>query len=152
MNEACKHAEDLLNALFRGFKFDLQATNATTLEQGCLLNLDGHDAGLLRSEGGELLDAFEYLISQAFARQLALGERIVCDVQGFRATREAELRAMARLAAERVRASTAPFIFGPMTSNERRIIHLALAGEDDLHSESVGEGNARRLKVSLIKQ
>ena len=41
------------------------------------------------------------------------------------------------------------FVFGPMDSNERRVIHLTLAEESDLYTESIGEGNARRLRVSL---
>jgi spoIIIJ-associated protein len=56
---------------------------------------------------------------------------------------------MARHAAERVRATGREFIFGPMIPNERRVIHLFLSTDDDLSTESVGEGNARRLKVSL---
>jgi spoIIIJ-associated protein len=58
---------------------------------------------------------------------------------------------MARHAAERVRSTGLPFFFGPMTAAERRIIHLTLAEEANLFTESVGEGNARRLKVSLKK-
>ena len=58
---------------------------------------------------------------------------------------------MARHAAERVRSSGVPFTFGPMNPNERRIIHLSLADDEQLHTESVGEGNDRRLKVSLKK-
>jgi spoIIIJ-associated protein len=74
-------------------------------------------------------------------------------VHNFRARRVAELQAMAQLAAERVRTSGVAFTFGPMDASERRVIHLALAQETDLHTESVGEGNARRLKVSLkVKQ
>ena len=56
---------------------------------------------------------------------------------------------MARHAAERVRATGNAFTFGPMISNERRVIHLTLAEENDLHTESIGEGMARRLRVSL---
>jgi spoIIIJ-associated protein len=56
---------------------------------------------------------------------------------------------MARHAANRVRSTGVPFTFGPMEANERRVIHLTLAEESDLHTESVGEGAARRLKVSL---
>jgi spoIIIJ-associated protein len=59
------------------------------------------------------------------------------------------LRAMARHAAQSVRKSGLAFTFGPMIANERRVIHLALSTEEDLHTESVGEGAARRLKVSL---
>ena len=148
MKEVFSRAQDFLNAIFDSAGFDLHATAKET-SNGCLLNIDGSDASLLRSEGGELLDALEHLVNQAFARGLPQEERLVCDVHSFRAMREAELRAMARHAAERVRASNAPFTFGPMNANERRVIHLALADEADLQTESVGEGSARRLKVSL---
>ena len=147
MNETCQQAQSFLNDVFSGCKLDLSAEVAEAAE-GCLLELDGEDASLLRSEGGELLSALEHLLNQAFGRSLPQGERIVCDVQNFRATREAELRAMARHAAERVRTTQSAFTFGPMNSNEPRVIHLSLAEEPDLHTESIGEGNARRLKVS----
>jgi spoIIIJ-associated protein len=148
MNEACIQSQDFLNAVFNGAGFKLRATIGET-NDGCLLNIDGADASFLLNEGGELLEAVQHLLNQAFGRTLPKGERIVCDVEDFRATREAELRAMARHAAERVRSSGVAFTFGPMISNERRVIHLALAEESDLHTESIGEGSARRLKVSL---
>jgi spoIIIJ-associated protein len=148
MNEACMQSQDFLNAVFDGAGFNLRAS-AREITDGCLLNIDGADASLLLNEGGELLEALQHLVNQAFGRALPKGERIVCDVEDFRATREAELRAMARHAAERVRATGGVFTFGPMISNERRVIHLVLAGEEDLHTESIGEGAARRLKVSL---
>ncbi len=148
MNETCQQAQTFLNEVFGGCKLDLSA-KATESSEGCLLELDGEDASLLRSEGGELLSALEHLTNQAFGRALPQGERLICDVQNFRAAREAELRAMARHAAERVRTTHSAFTFGSMNSNERRIIHTSLAEEPDLHTESIGEGNARRLKVSL---
>jgi spoIIIJ-associated protein len=148
MNEPCQRAQTFLNEVFVGCKLDVSAKVSESSE-GCLLELDGEDASLLRSEGGELLSALEHLINQAFGRDLPQGERFICDVQNFRAMREAELRAMARHAAERVRATRSAFTFGPMNSNERRIIHTSLAEEPDLNTESIGEGNARRLKVNL---
>jgi spoIIIJ-associated protein len=148
MNEVCTKAQEFLNVIFSGSGFDLRATVEKT-EAGCLLNIDGTDSSLLLNEGGELLEALQHLANQSLGRALTKGERIVCDVQDFRATREAELRAMARHAAERVRATNNSFTFGPMNSNERRVIHLVLAEEDDLHTESIGEGTARRLKISL---
>lgn len=150
MRQVYEQAQEFLNAIFDGAKFDLRAT-AGESEAGCILNIDGSDAALLRSEGGELLDALEHFVNQSFARQLSQGERFICDVHSFRALREAELRAMARHAAERVRSSGVPFTFGPMNANERRVIHLTLADSEELFTESVGEGNARRLKVSLKK-
>jgi spoIIIJ-associated protein len=148
MSDECQRGEEFLNSIFETSKLDLRAS-AVESDDGCVLNLDGEDDSLLRSEGGELLHALEHIVNQARGRSLPHGKRFICDVGDFRATREAELRAMAQLAAERVRSSRVPFTFAPMDASERRSIHLALANEEDLHTESVGEGNARRLKVSL---
>ncbi|HEY0078199.1 MAG TPA: R3H domain-containing nucleic acid-binding protein [Pyrinomonadaceae bacterium] len=148
MKESFTQAQKFLNAIFDMAGFDLHA-RAKESEGVFVLDIDGDDASLLRSEGGELLDALEHLVNQTHGRSLEQGERLVCDVHSFRALREAELRAMARHAAERVRSSGVPFTFGPMNPNERRIIHLTLAADAELQTESVGEGGARRLKVSL---
>ena len=148
MKEVFGQAEQFLNDIFRMAGFELHA-QASEGENACVLNIDGADSPAVRSEGGELLDALEHFVNQSFARELSEGERFVCDVDNFRAIREKELRAMARHAAERVRSTSAPFFFGPMSAAERRVIHLALAEDDGLFTESVGEGNARRLKVSL---
>jgi spoIIIJ-associated protein len=148
MSETCIQAQDFLNAILSGAGFDLRASEEKQ-QSGCLLDIDGNDASLLLNESGELLEALQHLLNQAFGRSLSKDERIICDVQGFRSTREAELRAMARHAAERVRSSGIAFTFGPMNANERRVIHLALSTDNDLHTESIGEGFNRRLKVSL---
>ena len=148
MKEVYGQAEQFLNDVFRMAGFELRA-QASEDANGCILNIDGADSPLVRSEGGELLDALEHFVNQSFARGLAEGERFICDVDNFRSIRETELRAMARHAAERVRSTGLPFFFGPMSAGERRIIHLTLAEESNLFTESVGEGNARRLKVSL---
>lgn len=116
---------------------------------GPVLDIEGADSELLQSQTGELLEAVQHLINQIFGRQLPAGERLVCDVEGFRATREAELQAMANLAAKRVRDSGVSFTFQPMNANERRIIHLTLADQEDLYTESIGEGSERKLKVGL---
>ena len=116
---------------------------------GSVIDIAGADSELLQSQTGELLEAVQHLINQIFGRQLPAGERLVCDVEGFRATREAELAAMANLAAKRVRDSGVSFTFQPMNANERRIIHLTLAGQEDLYTESIGEGSERKLKVGL---
>jgi len=148
MQETCSNAAGFLKSLFEGTGLNLQVSVKETPTE-CLIDLSGPDAELLQAEGGELLQAFQHLVTQAFGRMLPDGQRLVCDVEGFRATREAELRAMANLAAERVRTGGAPFVFGEMNPNERRIIHLTLADAADLFTESVGEGSARKVRVSL---
>ena len=148
MNDTCTQAEQLLNSIFETAPFDVRAS-AVESETGCLISIDGEDSGLLLNQGGELLDALQQILNQALGRSLPRGERIVCDANDYRAAREAELRAMAEHAARQVRATSSAFVFGPMEPGERRVIHLSLAEEQDLITESIGEGNARRLRVSL---
>src|SRR4029078_12914155 len=114
---------------------------------GQVLDIEGKDSELLQAQTGELLEALEHLINQVFGRRPAGGERLVCDVNWFRATREAELQAMANHAANRVRQTGMSFTFEPMSANERRIIHLTLAESEDLYTESIGEGADRKLKI-----
>jgi spoIIIJ-associated protein len=147
MTETGDKASDLLNSVFEQEGFDLNAVSEKTAT-GFFLNITGRDTAILLNEGGELLDALQHLLNQALGRTLDKDERIVCDVEGFRAGREAELRAMALHAAQRVRATSSAFVFGPMDASERRVIHLSLSNEEDLKTESIGEGNARRLRVS----
>ena len=148
MEEACTAASTFLESLFPGTGLNIRVAVSETPTE-CLLDLSGPDAELLQVEGGELLQAVQHLVNQAFGRRLPDGQRLVCDVEGFRATREAELRAMAKLAADRVRSTSAPFVFGEMNSSERRIIHLTLADCEDLYTESVDDGPARKLRVAL---
>jgi spoIIIJ-associated protein len=148
MPEACNNAGAFLESLFEGTGLNIKVAVSTTPSE-CLLDLSGPDSELLQVEGGELLQAIQHLLNQAFGRSLPEDQRLVCDVDGFRATREAELRAMANLAAERVRSSGAPFVFGTMNSNERRIIHLTLAECEDLYTESINDGPERKLRVAL---
>jgi spoIIIJ-associated protein len=146
MNEACQNAEKFLSELISDLGFDLKVSSEWT-DEGCLLNLSGNDSHFALAENGELLDAFEVLLFQAYGRQLDREHRIVVDAEGFRQTRRAELRAMAHFAADQVRKNGRPFTFGVLNSTERRIIHLTLQTEEDLATESVGDGRDRRLQV-----
>lgn len=148
MNETCELAGRFLQSVCESSGLSLQISIQEEPDR-CILNLDGRDAELLQAEGGELLEAMQHLVTQAFARNLPKGQRVVCDVHGFRATREAELRAMALHAAAQVRKTGTVFTFGAMSANERRILHLTLAESDDLQTESIGEGADRKLRVGL---
>lgn len=150
MNTNCEQPAEFLRSIIETAALSLNVAVEES-EEGCRLNMDGADSDLLISQGGELLEALQHLVNQAFVHELPRGQRVICDAQSFRATREAELRAMAKHAAERVRSTGSPFMFGPMTANERRIIHLTLSDEGDLFTESIGESHARKLKVSLKK-
>jgi spoIIIJ-associated protein len=146
MNETCEKAKDLLITLLADMRFDLDVTAEWT-DEGCVLNLSGRDSHFALAENGEMLDALEVVLFQAFGRELEREHRFVVDADGFRLTRRSELHAMARFAGDQVRKNGRPFTFGVLNSTERRIIHLSLQQEDDLITESVGEGRDRRLQV-----
>lgn len=148
MNETCQNAEKFLSELVSDMSLDLTVAAKWT-DEGCLLNLSGGDSGLALSENAEMLDAFEVLLFQIYGRELDREHRFICDADGFRQTRKAELQAMARFAGDQVRKNGRPFTFGVLNSTERRIIHLTLQLEEDLDTQSVGDGRDRRLRVSL---
>jgi len=148
MNETCASAEKFLTEVVTGIGLDLTVSSQWT-DEGCILDLSGSDSHIALAENGELLDAFEVLLFQIMGRNLERQHRFVVDAEGFRQTRKAELHAMAKFAAGHVRKNGIPFTFGVLNSTERRIIHMSLQQEEDLLTESVGEGRERRLQVKL---
>ena len=148
MTEVSQQAAEFLDNVFEmtGLQLRVGVKQGIT---GEVLDIEGDDAELLQAQTGELLEAVQHLINQVFGRSLAGGARLVCDVHGFRAIREAELQAMANFAANRVRQTGTAFMFEPMSANERRIIHMTLADSPDLFTESIGEGSDRKLKIGL---
>jgi len=146
MTEVSEQAAEFLRDVFEQTGLQLRVGVKQGIA-GEVLDIEGNDAELLQAQTGELLEALQHLLNQVFGKSLTGGARLVCDVNGFRATREAELQAMANHAANRVRQTGKPFTFEPMSANERRIIHLTLADSEDLYTESIGEGADRKLKI-----
>src|SRR5215813_2058190 len=112
-----------------------------------LVDFAGPDSGLLLDRGGELLRALELLALEMLRLPSGEHEKVCFDCQNRRSMRIQELRAAADVAAEKVRKTGSPYKFNPMSSRERRIVHLALREEADLHTESEGEGMRRCLVV-----
>ena len=149
MNEVCQNAHVFLTELIEDFGFSLDVSSEWNDDEGCTLNLEGEDVHYVLSDNGEMLDAFETLLFQFYGRELERKHRFICDADGFRQTRKSELNAMANFAAQNVKEKGLPFTFGVLNSTERRTIHLALQDDDELVTESVGEGRDRRLQVRL---
>ena len=107
----------------------------------------GPDVDLLLANRGELLLALEHLSMEALRLPPEDHSLISFDANDYRLLRMEELRMSALTAAEKVKRTHVPFHFNPMSSRERRVIHLALRGEKDLRSESVGFGPARAVVI-----
>lgn len=112
-----------------------------------LVEFSGPDSTMLLARGGELLRALELLALESLRLQGDEHEKINFDCMNQRKMRLDELRMAASVAAEKVRASGTPYEFAPMSSRERRIVHLSLRDNADLRTESEGEGLRRYVVV-----
>jgi spoIIIJ-associated protein len=112
-----------------------------------LVDLAGPDSPLLLERGAELLRSIELLAIEMLRLPYNEHEKVIFDCMNHRSLRLEELRMSAGAAAEKVRKTGVPYEFAPMSSRERRIVHLALREESDLRTESQGEGARRCLVV-----
>jgi spoIIIJ-associated protein len=112
-----------------------------------LADLDGKDKEILLERGAEVLKAFEHLAFRALRLDPSYHEKVHIDSGGYRALRFEELRMTARVAAERVQSSRQPFRLNPMSSRERRIVHMALKEMSGIRTESVGVGEERQVVI-----
>src|SRR5579871_3494705 len=96
-----------------------------------LVDFSGPDSALLLDRGGELLRALELIALEMLRLPSGEHEKISFDCQNHRSQRIQELRMAASVAAEKVRRTGTPYHFTPMSSRERRIVHLALREEVD---------------------
>ena len=110
------------------------------------VELSGPDTPLLLARNGELLHAIEHIAAKILRLEPEEHDRISFDAEGFKATRNRELDLMAEMAIEKVRTTGRPFSFAPMSSRERRILHLSLA-KSGLPTASSGEGPGRFVVV-----
>lgn len=110
-------------------------------------DLEGTDQQILLERGAEVLKALEQLAFQALRLHPQWHEKIQLDCAGYRAMRFEELRMTARLAAERVLFSRQSFQLNPMSSRERRVVHLALKAVAGVRTESVGTGEKRQVVI-----
>lgn len=147
--------QNMLRVGWLDLKVTVRAAEASTAEEGepeVLADLDGRDKEVLLARGGEVLKALEHLAFRALRLEPAFHEKIHLDCAGFRALRFEELRMTARVAAERVQSSRQPFQLNPMSSRERRIVHLALKDFPGVRTESVGTGEERQVVIHPAKK
>jgi spoIIIJ-associated protein len=128
------------------------ATLTTSIEEtpdGTRINLEGEDGGVFVRRGGEGLQALQHLVATAFRRQLGDDQRIVIDCNGFRKEKDAELKQMARFIADKAKNSGSSQEMGPLNPYERRIVHMAVAEDPTVSSESIGDAFMKTVIISL---
>jgi spoIIIJ-associated protein len=115
-----------------------------------LVKFTGPDVDILLANKAEVLLALEFLTMEALRIPGEHHSLLCFDSNDYRTLRIEELRLSAITAAESVKRTQRPFHFNPMSSRERRIIHLSLRNETDIRSESTGSGPFRQVVVLPI--
>jgi spoIIIJ-associated protein len=152
--EALAAGREILQELLNHIGLEVEVT----VETGDTSKLDvrgGDDQkealGALIGRKGERLSALQHLVNLMLSRKLGAWTRVLVDVEDYRGRRERQLQELAMRAAERVRESGKMLQLEPMPALERRWIHLALRGNPDVATQSIGEEPHRRV-VILVRQ
>ncbi len=111
-------------------------------------DIRGEDLGVLIGRRGQTLASLQYLVNLIVSRQHKDAGNVVIDVEGYRSRRYQALRGLAQRMADRVRSTGQPVTLEPMNAAERRIVHMTLQDVRDVTTQSMGEGDNR--KVSIV--
>ncbi len=149
-NGKAETARALVEGLLKHMGIRAQVTVRTGSDP-ITLDVSGRDLGALIGWRGETLRALQSVTNVMVGRHLAEGERIIVDVERYRQRREHTVREIAMRAARQVKMTGDAITLDAMQPFERRAIHLALEGDPDVTSGSIGEEPERRVVVGPRK-
>jgi spoIIIJ-associated protein len=112
------------------------------------LNITGPGADVLLRRKGEALDALQVIVNTVFRRDARGDRHYVVDALGFRLGKDAELRQMAKFLMEKAKTSGAPQEIGPLNPYARRIVHLTVAEDETMSSESIGDAFLKTVVIA----
>lgn len=144
--DAERKAVEFVGQIVKQMGLTLEA-HAEFATDGVRVNLEGEGGEALLAHKGEGLQALQHIVDTAFRRQLG-DRRLLIDCMGYRRDKDNELRQMARYLADRAKSTGAEQNIGPLNSYERRIVHLAVAEDPDVASESIGDAAVKTVVIS----
>lgn len=138
--------EQTLNAM--GLSLDIAIEDTP---DSVRINLSGAGGEELLRRKAEALDALQHIVNTAFRRQLKDERSFVVDCMDYRKAKDAELRQMTRFMMDRAKTSGAPQEMGPLNPYARRIVHLTVAEDPHMSSESIGDAFLKTVIISVRK-
>ncbi len=142
--EISAFVEQIVSAMGLGL-----TAEAEEMPDGLRINLTGEDGALLTRRQGEALAALQHIVAAVFRQDVEERRRLVVDCQGFRKSKDAELKQMAKFMAEKARDSGHSQEIGPLNPYERRIVHLAVSEVEKVSSESIGDAFEKTVIISV---
>ncbi len=113
------------------------------------LDITGDDLGILIGRRGQTLASLEYVTKLIVVGRLKTWLPLTVDVAGYKKRRCDSLQRLALYLAEQVKSKRRAITMEPMPADERRIVHLTLADNPDVTTQSTGEGESRKVVVLL---
>lgn len=152
--DAASLAKEVLEALLQSMEIsaEVSVTQASTDELPLSLDIEGDDLGILIGRRGTTLASLQYILRLIVTESLKMWVPVNVDVAGYKKRRYESLRDLALRLAEQVKRNRRLITLEPMPADERRIIHLALADHPDVATQSMGEGETRKVAILLKKR
>jgi len=143
-----ERVQQLLKDLCRAMSVDCEVEVRSEAEM-IHADVTGTEAGILIGHHGQTLDSLQFLVNLISAKTHDDGVRVVVDVEGYRKRRDETLTRLASRLAERVQRTGEETALEPMTAQERRVIHMALADNPYVTTSSQGDEPNRRVVIML---
>jgi spoIIIJ-associated protein len=112
-----------------------------------VVEIKSKENDLLIGKNGQTLDALEHIVNLILSKDPVTRVKVTVDCEQYRMRQEERLQILASKAADQVKQTGAIYRFDPMSSIERRIIHLYLKSDTEIETFSEGDGNFRRVVV-----
>jgi len=126
---------------------DDAVVTAKTEKDRLTLHIEGGNAGILIGRKGQTLDAMQFLTDKIINRKSDARVRVRVDIEGYMETRKANLKQLAYKMADKAKKTGRPATINQMSAQDRRIVHLALKDDNQVRTQSMGDGYYRRLVI-----
>lgn len=145
--DTIKTIQHLTEELLHAMAIEAEVSVVTDETEAYRIHIDTDETGLLIGHHGRTLESLQILLGIMISRTIGTWVKVYVNVGDYREKREETLHYMAQRAAEQAITTRTTVELARLTPSERRIVHLALTGDDRVVTESEGEGDRRILKV-----
>ena len=151
MEDSIEIARQIMMGLLEKMEMNAEL-RGSLMGRDIYLEVKGDQQGILIGRYGRTLDSLQFIINRMVNKRLKEPVKVILDVNEYRKNREENLKKMAIRSGEKAKLRGFSLTVGPFSAYDRRIIHLALKEDPFLRTESLGEGEMKRVKIIPSKK
>lgn len=146
MEERVEIAKQLLVGLLE--RMEINTVLEGGLREGDIyLEIKGEKEGILIGKYGRTLESLQFLINRMVNKRLKEPVRVILDINDYQKRRADNLNKLALRVGEKAKTRGYVLTIGPFNAHDRRIIHIALKGDPFIRTESLGEGEMKKIRI-----